>query len=329
MQTSTLNLLGGTMACIFECIRKHVFAVCLAIVFALSVMAVPVSAEDTGAVDDATCLDCHEGLDALLASGPHRLSSQITDPVYNVTCSGCHAGGEKHIDDPSSDNIVNPSRLEGYDARSTCSQCHRAHMNLDNYGFDAHSTAEINCSACHKVHTGSPSQTSGEKSETCRNCHPDMFTRTIGRSTHPVAQGVVDCLSCHRFAARTDDNLAYDLGRICRDCHPEQGGPFLYEHDAANAYTVEGGGCLECHTPHGSDNDRLLKQPGQQLCLQCHYPAGHFNNSAHGATWARYDCQVCHTETHGSFVDRQFLDPALTARFGIDCYTAGCHKSNR
>ena len=31
-------------------------------------------------------------------------------------------------------------------------------------------------------------------------------------------------------------------------------------------------GCATCHTPHGGDNDHLLRAKGNALCLECHGP---------------------------------------------------------
>jgi predicted CXXCH cytochrome family protein len=35
---------------------------------------------------------------------------------------------------------------------------------------------------------------------------------------------------------------------------------------------VFGLGCATCHTPHGGDNDHLLRATGNALCLECHGP---------------------------------------------------------
>ena len=55
------------------------------------------------------------------------------------------------------------------------------------------------------------------------------------------------CLGCHS-----------DMRRIARSpCH----------HQPAFAQ-----GCATCHTPHGGDNDHLLRAKGNALCLECHGP---------------------------------------------------------
>ncbi len=278
-------------------------------------------------IEDETCLDCHDNLDQTLAYTPHRLTSQTSGSSVKIGCINCHSGAEEHIDDPSTDNITNPAGQIGSAVAKICGTCHNAHRELDNFGFDAHSVQELNCSECHQVHGTKPSLLLDDRASFCTRCHTSIKSDFSRRSAHPVRQDQMTCLSCHQFTRRKDANVSYDLGRICQDCHPHQGGPHLYEHEAMNGYSVEGAGCIECHDPHGSENDRLLRQPGNEMCKSCHI--GHMGIN-HGTmwdeVWSNYDCQFCHTDTHGSSVSRLYLDPALPAKLGGDCYQSGCHN---
>jgi DmsE family decaheme c-type cytochrome len=271
--------------------------------------------------DDATCLGCHDGYENTLSTTPHQLSSSIKDPAVKVACVSCHSGGEVHANDPNAANIGNPSKLKAKKIVQTCSQCHVAHRELDNYGFDAHSNLELNCTECHKVHGGKRALLLDDNSEFCFKCHEGTKNSFSRRSNHPVRQGNMTCLSCHRFTKRVDQNWAYDFARTCQDCHPDQSGPFPHEHAAVDAYMVNGSGCVECHDPHGSPNDKLLKQPVKQLCMECHMVPGHA--TAHNGIYGGYDCLVCHTAVHGSYTNSSLLDPNLEAVFGSACY---CHN---
>ncbi|UCG51434.1 MAG: hypothetical protein JSW58_14800 [Candidatus Latescibacterota bacterium] len=279
-------------------------------------------------VDDETCLDCHEDYDKSLAATPHRLSFQTENLRTELRCVSCHPKSEAHLDDPSEETMASPAELGGRELLDICTQCHKAHDELDNYGYDAHSTEDVNCTECHAVHGYDASLLLDDDAEFCLKCHTATRTQFARRSNHPVLQQNITCLNCHRFTVRQDHTIAYDLSSHCRDCHPEQGGPFLYEHEAVNAYSLEGGtGCSDCHEPHGSANNRLLRQPGNQICAQCHFPAGH--RTAHGGIWADRPCQFCHIDTHGSFVSNLYLDPDLPAKVGGVCYNSGCHSLNR
>jgi len=288
-----------------------------------------IGAESEDTTEDQACLMCHDGLEKTLDRGPHRLASRISKPTSAVACMSCHEGAAVHVDDPSEETIVNPADVFGREAARICSQCHAAHVELDNYGFDAHSAQEMNCAECHEVHGENPKLLLDDNAWFCTECHRDKMSDFTGKTNHPVLEGAVTCLNCHRFVKRQDSDMLYYLQGTCRECHPEQGGPFLYEHDAVNAYAAEGGGCTECHKPHGSENDRLLTQPGRMLCSQCHMaPPGHLSNAGHGDAWARFDCITCHTAIHGSFDSQLYLDPDLPMRWGIDCYNIGCHSLN-
>ena len=278
-------------------------------------------------IKDSVCLDCHDGVDKSLADGPHRLGSEYTRPEVIVACVRCHDGAAAHLNDPGPNTITTPAELSGHKVFVTCTQCHLAHIGLDNYGFDVHAVQEMNCTRCHKIHVYDKPLLLDDRAGFCLPCHNEAATGYARRSQHPVMQENVTCLSCHRFLKRVDDRLEYDLAGICRGCHPAEGGPFPYEHEATTGYAVAEGGCTECHNPHGSENDRLLAQTGGHLCRQCHAPVGHA--TAHGGIWAAYDCQVCHTDVHGSFVSNLFLDPALAAKLGGNCYDPGCHALNR
>jgi DmsE family decaheme c-type cytochrome len=271
--------------------------------------------------DDATCLECHDGYDKTLAATPHKLASETEKPAVKVACVSCHSGGDVHINDPSAANIGNPAKLTAKKALKVCSQCHVEHRELDNYGFDAHTNLELNCADCHNVHGGKRSLLLSDNAEFCWRCHEEIKSAFRQRSNHPVRQGNLTCLSCHRFTKRVDQNYAYDFARTCQDCHPQEGGPFPHEHAAVDAYLVNGSGCVECHDPHGSPNDMLLKQPVKQLCMECHIVPGH--TTAHNGAYAGYDCLTCHTQVHGSYTNSSLLDPNLEAVFGSACY---CHN---
>jgi predicted CXXCH cytochrome family protein len=78
----------------------------------------------------------------------------------------------------------------------------------------------------------------------------------------------------------------------------------VYEHPVVK---VEG--CTSCHTPHGSQNARLLNVSNvNTLCLQCHsvtnmsaFPhATPPTGPAHSQVSTEVACTNCHTQIHGS-----------------------------
>jgi DmsE family decaheme c-type cytochrome len=274
-------------------------------------------------LEDSACLECHDGYDKSLSKTVHQLGVQPAGSMIAVHCVSCHEGGDKHIAEPSKDNITNPSTLPGNKAQTLCSQCHTPHPELDTYGFNAHNLQQLNCSSCHSVHSGTPTLMRDAKAQFCLDCHSDTKLKFMRRSAHPVRQGAMTCLSCHKFVRQKDYAQAYDFNRTCQDCHADVGGPFPYEHPAMEASAVNGNGCTECHDPHGSENDRLLRQPGNQTCLSCHAVPGHTTN--HDGVYANLACVTCHTDIHGSFTNRSLIDQNVGAKFGKSCY---CHGLN-
>ena len=278
-------------------------------------------------VDDETCLACHDGYDTAMNNTAHRLSSSMSAPHAAIDCGSCHAGAVEHAEDPSEDNVVNPADQIGQDAFNTCTTCHMAHVGPDDYGMEPHNDMRLNCASCHRVHDDNARLLIDEENEFCFQCHSDIEARFHLQSQHPVLSDNLTCLNCHSFAKRQDDHAAYDFQRVCQDCHPEQGGPYLYEHGGVSAFFAEHGGCVECHDPHGSANERLLRQSGNNLCESCHFVPQH--QTAHGSLWKDYSCTSCHTDTHGSFSNGLLLDDNLPAKLGLDCWQSGCHSTNQ
>jgi predicted CXXCH cytochrome family protein len=97
------------------------------------------------------------------------------------------------------------------------------------------------------------------------------------------------------------------MNETCLQCHEQQRGPFVFEHLALRE------GCTVCHSPHGSPNQRMLKERNHTLCLKCHLQDQSLTRpdrltiggGAHstgrlsaGACWAA----GCHEAVHGSNV---------------------------
>jgi predicted CXXCH cytochrome family protein len=78
----------------------------------------------------------------------------------------------------------------------------------------------------------------------------------------------------------------------------------VYEHTPVKAE-----GCTSCHSPHGSQNARLLNMPSiNTLCNQCHSKVA--NGTIHGQGAGSDDlepCTTCHTYIHGSNFNVAFL----------------------
>lgn len=272
------------------------------------------------------CLDCHETQAASLAGSPHELSAEgeKAAPVA-VGCIGCHDGWEVHIEDPSEDNIADLSMYSQFDLADVCGRCHVTSHQMAILADNPHNRTDVNCLSCHRIHDNSDAGLEIDNQQKyCLDCHLTVLPQFRRQSAHPLESGNIRCIDCHKIDETGDHLLTVGLDWSCQNCHSELAGPFVYEHPVVYDHLVDGAGCVECHEPHGSANDRLLKQFGNGTCLQCHStPPGHRTN--HSGLGTALACVDCHSDIHGSMDNRLFLDPELGQKLFPDCYQSGCH----
>jgi DmsE family decaheme c-type cytochrome len=277
--------------------------------------------------DQADCLDCHEDIEATLIDTPHEIGTvSKSEESMIATCFDCHSGWQRHLDNPTAENIQRGPELSQAAQGEVCGGCHVSPHQAAMVTDDPHARANLTCSSCHKVHGNRNKYLAKEDLDNfCTSCHEAVVMEFQQRSAHPLESGNVRCTDCHDLSYIGAAEFKVGFKWRCQNCHDEKSGPFPYEHQVVYGHLVEGGTCVECHQPHGSVNDQLLKQPGKTLCLQCHgIPPGH--QAVHTGLGARLDCVQCHSEIHGSFSNRLLLDPDLGDKMVPNCYQAGCHS---
>jgi len=84
-----------------------------------------------------------------------------------------------------------------------------------------------------------------------------------------------------------------DMLKTCRACH----GDFFAE--SVEHFPVKEGQCFECHDPHRSTRDHLLKTGVYDTCVACHDPPEELSQPAHGAAGVK-DCIACHDPHFGA-----------------------------
>ena len=279
------------------------------------------------AQDDSQCLVCHEGLGASLMNTPHELGVfDDSGKLMKSACVDCHEGWKEHLEDPSAENITKAAEVSPALQAKLCANCHNTPHQASIASDDVHAKAYLACASCHTIHDNyNESLVKEDLDNFCLSCHSSTAMEFQQRSVHPLESGNVRCVSCHDLSSIgvAEFKIGFDTG--CQSCHDEKSGPFLYEHAATYNHLVEAGSCIECHEPHGSMNDRLLKTPDNTLCMQCHEaPLGHL--TAHSGLGVRHNCVECHSDIHGSYDNRLLLDPDLGSKFFPDCYQSGCHS---
>lgn len=221
--------------------------------------------------------------------------------------------------------MIAPPQIAGavFVGSNECKECHgdlvqhfasSTHARLTAPGENA---KNIGCESCHGPGSLHVQQGGGAGTiinpelnpETCYQCHMDKRAEFQLPYAHPVHSGKISCNDCHE-PHRGDATLGggtqlASANDTCLKCHDAQRGPYVFEHEASRE------GCVTCHTPHGSVNDKLLKTRNQSLCLQCHYQQQTVTGQLliggrdHRSYMSRGTCWTagCHEAVHGSHVN--------------------------
>jgi DmsE family decaheme c-type cytochrome len=258
-------------------------------------------------VGSETCTTCHTEESKKFDSNPHAKLA-LEHGGTGVTCESCHGPGKAHVESGGDKTkIFDPATSTAKAVDATCLGCHAgAHPN---FLRSPHAKANVSCVSCHTVHQAAPETVllKAKQPALCFQCHTDIKPAFDMPFHHRVNEGLVTCSDCHDPHGTFGNNnfkSTADQNAICTKCHTETRGPFVYEHAAVKAE-----GCLGCHTPHGSQNARLLNMPNvNTLCNQCHSPvaAGTVHSMGAGSSELT-PCISCHTYIHGSNINPAFL----------------------
>jgi DmsE family decaheme c-type cytochrome len=241
------------------------------------------------------------------ANNPHTKMA-LMHGSKGVTCENCHGAGKGHVDGGGDiTKIFDPAKATPQQVDSTCLSCHTE--THPNFLRSPHAKANVSCISCHSVHSGNTQDRLLKASEPtlCYQCHTDVKPSFDMPFHHRVNEGLVKCSDCHDVHGTFKNNnlrSTADQNMICTKCHTDVRGPFVFEHAPVKAE-----GCTSCHTPHGSQNARLLNMPNiAVLCNQCHSPvaAGTVHGMDAGSS-AIQPCISCHTMIHGSNLSQAFI----------------------
>lgn len=224
--------------------------------------------------------------------------------------------------------IVAPPKIAGADyvGSKKCAECHdetAAHFNGATHaklGLKDDKGVDISCESCHgggsvHVKAGGSKNTMinpNKNPEACFACHLDKRGEFSLPNSHPVLAGKVGCADCHDThegsAVRGSAKAIETMNESCAKCHSAQSGPYVFEHGAVKE------GCVSCHNPHGSVNQKMLVARDVNLCLSCHLTAPPTSGPGQISTSSRFN--TAHSgELHNSDAQRG------------TCWSAGCHEA--
>ncbi|SEF91886.1 decaheme c-type cytochrome, DmsE family [Bryocella elongata] len=261
----------------------------------------------SGFVGSETCATCHEDVAKKLGDNPHSRIEAMHGKA-GASCESCHGPGKAHVDGGGDvTKIINPAKANPKQISETCLTCHAgAHPNFQQSN---HAKAGVSCVSCHSVHAAKVEKSllKAQQPDLCFTCHADQKASFNQLFHHKTQEGLIKCSDCHDSHGTFEDKqlrTTADKNAVCTKCHTETRGPFVFEH-----VPVKAEGCMACHTPHGSQNARLLNVPNvNQLCNQCHsaVAAGTVHGQGAGSS-DQPPCIGCHNFIHGSNINPAFI----------------------
>lgn len=241
------------------------------------------------------CYSCHDQLPALFTRG------HVHEPVADGKCTVCHdphaaAGASLVNDDLARSCLICHEKLptefryvHAPFRNGACMECHLPH-NSEQQGL-LKAEADGLCLSCHQPesmeagHKNFPHTPA--KCLTCHNPHGSDRPSLVRNVLHPPFEK--DCATCHgpkEMQAAT-----------CLDCHQGVYDEMMRIH--SHLTRQDGNSCLNCHSPHAGDDERLLRGPLKQLCVSCHMAVIEGYRLSTYKHPAMQNCGDCH-EPHAS-----------------------------
>ncbi len=255
-----------------------------------------------------TCKECHEKQFKTYSNSIHSKKS-VKGPASENACETCHGPGALHVEKGGGRGVnifAFNKDVPAKDKSARCLACHEETHQLTNWNLSKHSSEDISCTDCHDPHNMQVKFLKEKLPTLCFNCHKDIRSQVNRQSHHPIREGLITCTDCHDPHGTFGDNQikADSVNELCYKCHAEKRGPFMFEHPPVEE------NCLNCHTPHGSNHNKLLVENPPQLCQNCHDASRHpgtpytalsgFNGSAPKSQFYARGCLNCHSNIHGS-----------------------------
>lgn len=247
------------------------------------------------------CLACH---DAHSGEGRGLLKER-----GSKSCFACHPK-EKLV----GGKVVHPKVKAG-----KCLVCHASHSS----GIEGLLVKERGklCEGCHSAKTDkmrrahSGFKISGTDCVSCHSPHSSDNASLVAANMHaPFAEK--NCDSCHKSNSKA---LKVSGTKLCTTCHADTMPSFnkIYSHmnvgDGENM-------CVDCHTPHASDRENLMKAKESKVCYSCHSDTEETLKTYKYKHVDSNKCSNCHV-SHGSDY-RYFLSEGVET-----CSSANCHPA--
>jgi len=226
------------------------------------------------------CLECHDDLvpeetqsahevfvdgKCILCHDPHSSENEnILRATGSALCFDCHEEmGERVAENDEEHEPVTED----------CLECHNPHVSAESTHLLSDSEPGL-CLDCHETDDASFAKQHNDYPVTkarCTACHDPHGSNTEGILYDNVHEPVVEkkCDECHEGTGSSPFALKETGFELCEGCHYEE----VIDHlnkDRVHWPLLDKTGCLNCHAPHASPQESLLKAPMLDLCSSCH-----------------------------------------------------------
>ena len=211
-------------------------------------------------VGTAACVDCHVAHESPFQKTPH--AGQPPAAAYGGGCESCHGPGKGHVDGMKAS--------EGDDAKIAAAR---------ELVFSFDGSPRENSARCLSCHDSSKDQQHFDRSEhhfngvACQACHSAHLTDAADNVIEP--KNLVPQRDFFNVPRRREEQrwLSSSLLRksqpeLCFSCHNTVQAQFaLPSHHRVPEGLMK---CTDCHNPHGTRNQPMLKKTNWEACINCH-----------------------------------------------------------
>lgn len=210
-------------------------------------------------VVEGNCKKCHDS---------HGSNNKfILIKSGNDLCFDCH----KDI----SDNVNNVQfKHKSIDIDKGCLNCHNPHASAKS-NFLLEKDAPSLCLKCHKTNTPTFARRHSNYAvadAACDSCHSPHGSNKRGIIYDEVHAPVAEnkCTECH-FEPTSPNALEIKKqgSMLCRQCHKDMIDK-TFNKNRLHWPLADNVGCLNCHSPHGTKQKKLLKGTQIKVCGKCH-----------------------------------------------------------
>ena len=214
------------------------------------------------------CIACHSGRPQPVLEGNGRFHNPPFQEL-GIGCENCHGPGEAHIAAASTDTIVNPAKLSGWQADNLCMGCHQTgdarvlHPGKDFGDFRPGNTLDDTLSIF-MVPFGPESPPRDDLLE-------HYFSMRLSKC-YRASQGKMSCITCHdpHLQPTAAEAPAY-FRQKCLTCHTEQSCKVPLTTRQSQAPADD---CAGCHMPKRNlkvishsvlTNHRIVSTPQEEF----------------------------------------------------------------